>query len=152
MYKSRCHLSALYTADKRSRHLGSDGVYLDDITELEPEVAALYFPKRYIATLLFFILSVSLLGDCLPVCLSFYLSLSLRLSIYLSVCLYICLSMCLSMYLSICLSACLSFCLLCCLSVCLPVYLFIYLSVCFSVLKVRTAAQGVCVAKARYAA
>uniref|UniRef100_A0A8C2BFE3 phosphatidate phosphatase n=1 Tax=Cyprinus carpio TaxID=7962 RepID=A0A8C2BFE3_CYPCA len=32
--------------DKRSRHLGSDGVYLDDITELEPEVAALYFPKR----------------------------------------------------------------------------------------------------------
>lgn len=34
-------------ADKRSRHLGSDGIYLDDITELEPEVAALYFPKRY---------------------------------------------------------------------------------------------------------
>uniref|UniRef100_A0A8C7N8V4 phosphatidate phosphatase n=1 Tax=Oncorhynchus kisutch TaxID=8019 RepID=A0A8C7N8V4_ONCKI len=33
-------------ADKRSHHLGSDGVYLDDITELEPEVAALYFPKR----------------------------------------------------------------------------------------------------------
>uniref|UniRef100_A0AAQ5XTX6 phosphatidate phosphatase n=1 Tax=Amphiprion ocellaris TaxID=80972 RepID=A0AAQ5XTX6_AMPOC len=32
--------------DKRSRHLGSDGVYLDDITDLEPEVAALYFPKR----------------------------------------------------------------------------------------------------------
>ncbi|XP_051500259.1 phosphatidate phosphatase LPIN1 [Myxocyprinus asiaticus] len=31
--------------DKRSRHLGSDGVYLDDITELEPKVAALYFPK-----------------------------------------------------------------------------------------------------------
>uniref|UniRef100_W5LIR8 phosphatidate phosphatase n=1 Tax=Astyanax mexicanus TaxID=7994 RepID=W5LIR8_ASTMX len=31
--------------DKRSRHLGSDGVYLDDLTELEPEVAALYFPK-----------------------------------------------------------------------------------------------------------
>ncbi|XP_047244599.1 phosphatidate phosphatase LPIN1 isoform X1 [Girardinichthys multiradiatus] len=31
--------------DKRSRHLGSDGIYLDDITELEPEVAALYFPK-----------------------------------------------------------------------------------------------------------
>uniref|UniRef100_A0A673CA30 phosphatidate phosphatase n=1 Tax=Sphaeramia orbicularis TaxID=375764 RepID=A0A673CA30_9TELE len=29
----------------RSRHLGSDGIYLDDITELEPEVAALYFPK-----------------------------------------------------------------------------------------------------------
>uniref|UniRef100_A0A673ZLC3 phosphatidate phosphatase n=1 Tax=Salmo trutta TaxID=8032 RepID=A0A673ZLC3_SALTR len=32
--------------DKRSHHLGSDGIYLDDITELEPEVAALYFPKR----------------------------------------------------------------------------------------------------------
>lgn len=31
--------------DKRSRHLGADGVYLDDITELGPEVAALYFPK-----------------------------------------------------------------------------------------------------------
>ncbi|KAL7889009.1 hypothetical protein AOLI_G00039830 [Acnodon oligacanthus] len=31
--------------DKRSRHLGSDGVYLDDITDLDPEVAALYFPK-----------------------------------------------------------------------------------------------------------
>ncbi|XP_062857157.1 phosphatidate phosphatase LPIN1 isoform X2 [Trichomycterus rosablanca] len=31
--------------DKRSRHLGSDGVYLEDLTELEPEVAALYFPK-----------------------------------------------------------------------------------------------------------
>ncbi|XP_072107362.1 phosphatidate phosphatase LPIN1-like isoform X14 [Mobula birostris] len=31
--------------DKRSRHLGLDGVYLDDITEMNPEVAALYFPK-----------------------------------------------------------------------------------------------------------
>ncbi|KAF3849766.1 hypothetical protein F7725_019485 [Dissostichus mawsoni] len=31
--------------DKRSCHLGSDGIYLDDITDLEPEVAALYFPK-----------------------------------------------------------------------------------------------------------
>ncbi|XP_059376488.1 phosphatidate phosphatase LPIN1-like isoform X2 [Carassius carassius] len=36
--------------DKRSRHLGSDGVYLDDITELQPEVAALYFPKSDGAT------------------------------------------------------------------------------------------------------
>lgn len=36
-----CHL------EKRSQHLGADGIYLDDITELEPEVAALYFPKRY---------------------------------------------------------------------------------------------------------
>lgn len=34
--------------EKRSRHLGSDGIYLDDITELEPEVAALYFPKRFV--------------------------------------------------------------------------------------------------------
>uniref|UniRef100_A0A8C2FXQ1 phosphatidate phosphatase n=1 Tax=Cyprinus carpio TaxID=7962 RepID=A0A8C2FXQ1_CYPCA len=33
--------------DKKSCHLGSDGVYLDDIKDLEPEVAALYFPKRY---------------------------------------------------------------------------------------------------------
>ncbi|XP_065112466.1 phosphatidate phosphatase LPIN1 isoform X2 [Paramisgurnus dabryanus] len=32
--------------DERSRHLGADGVYLDDITQLEPEAAALYFPKR----------------------------------------------------------------------------------------------------------
>uniref|UniRef100_A0A8B9L0Q2 phosphatidate phosphatase n=1 Tax=Astyanax mexicanus TaxID=7994 RepID=A0A8B9L0Q2_ASTMX len=37
--------SSLYPTDKRSRHLGSDGVYLDDLTELDPEVAALYFPK-----------------------------------------------------------------------------------------------------------
>uniref|UniRef100_H0X9G9 phosphatidate phosphatase n=1 Tax=Otolemur garnettii TaxID=30611 RepID=H0X9G9_OTOGA len=32
--------------DKRSRHLGSDGVYLDDLTDMDPEVAALYFPKN----------------------------------------------------------------------------------------------------------
>lgn len=32
--------------DKRSRHLGADGVYLDDLTDLDPEVAALYFPKN----------------------------------------------------------------------------------------------------------
>ncbi|KAM5164059.1 phosphatidate phosphatase LPIN1 isoform 2-T3 [Mantella aurantiaca] len=31
--------------DKRSRHLGTDGVYLDDITCMDPEIAALYFPK-----------------------------------------------------------------------------------------------------------
>ncbi|XP_068598491.1 phosphatidate phosphatase LPIN1 [Brachionichthys hirsutus] len=31
--------------EKRSQHLGADGIYLDDITELEPDVAALYFPK-----------------------------------------------------------------------------------------------------------
>ncbi|MBN3282576.1 LPIN1 phosphatase, partial [Polyodon spathula] len=35
----------LQPVNKRSRHLGADGIYLDDITELEPEVAALYFPK-----------------------------------------------------------------------------------------------------------
>jgi len=33
--------------DKRSRHLGADGVYLDDLTDMDPEVAALYFPKKY---------------------------------------------------------------------------------------------------------
>ncbi|NWQ74884.1 LPIN1 phosphatase, partial [Columbina picui] len=32
--------------DKRSRHLGADGVYLDDLPDMEPEVAALYFPKN----------------------------------------------------------------------------------------------------------
>lgn len=35
------------SSEKRSQHLGADGIYLDDITELEPEVAALYFPKRF---------------------------------------------------------------------------------------------------------
>uniref|UniRef100_A0A8C6NHS0 phosphatidate phosphatase n=1 Tax=Nothobranchius furzeri TaxID=105023 RepID=A0A8C6NHS0_NOTFU len=35
-------------ATQRSQHLGADGVYLDDLTELEPEVAALYFPKSSI--------------------------------------------------------------------------------------------------------
>lgn len=33
--------------DKRSRHLGADGVYLDDLPDMDPEVAALYFPKKY---------------------------------------------------------------------------------------------------------
>ncbi|XP_047219759.1 phosphatidate phosphatase LPIN1 isoform X3 [Girardinichthys multiradiatus] len=37
--------SPLKRKEKRSQHLGADGVYLDDITDLEPEVAALYFPK-----------------------------------------------------------------------------------------------------------
>ncbi|CAH2246090.1 Hypothetical predicted protein [Pelobates cultripes] len=36
--------------DKRSRHLGADGVYLDDLTCMDPEVAALYFPKSGEAT------------------------------------------------------------------------------------------------------
>uniref|UniRef100_A0A672R562 phosphatidate phosphatase n=1 Tax=Sinocyclocheilus grahami TaxID=75366 RepID=A0A672R562_SINGR len=54
--QSKTYLAKTYNAalhqflDKRSRHLGSDGVYLDDITELEPEVAALYFPKSDGAT------------------------------------------------------------------------------------------------------
>ncbi|KAF3855967.1 hypothetical protein F7725_016690, partial [Dissostichus mawsoni] len=30
---------------KRNHHLGPTGIYLDDLTKLEPEVAALYFPK-----------------------------------------------------------------------------------------------------------
>uniref|UniRef100_A0A8B9L495 phosphatidate phosphatase n=1 Tax=Astyanax mexicanus TaxID=7994 RepID=A0A8B9L495_ASTMX len=45
LYVSALSQSSLYPTDKRSRHLGSDGVYLDDLTELDPEVAALYFPK-----------------------------------------------------------------------------------------------------------
>uniref|UniRef100_A0A8C3G4U1 phosphatidate phosphatase n=1 Tax=Cyclopterus lumpus TaxID=8103 RepID=A0A8C3G4U1_CYCLU len=32
---------------KRNHHLGPTDIYLDDLTTLEPEVAALYFPKRY---------------------------------------------------------------------------------------------------------
>ncbi|XP_068168512.1 phosphatidate phosphatase LPIN1 isoform X2 [Antennarius striatus] len=39
--------------EKRSQHLGADGIYLDDITELEPEVAALYFPKSDGGSVLF---------------------------------------------------------------------------------------------------
>ncbi|XP_044540525.1 phosphatidate phosphatase LPIN1-like, partial [Gracilinanus agilis] len=31
---------------KRNRHLGADGVYLDDLPDMDPEVAALYFPKN----------------------------------------------------------------------------------------------------------
>ncbi|XP_034022928.1 phosphatidate phosphatase LPIN2-like isoform X2 [Thalassophryne amazonica] len=30
---------------KRNHHLGPTGIYLDDLTKLDPEVAALYFPK-----------------------------------------------------------------------------------------------------------
>ncbi|XP_054472188.1 zgc:123305 isoform X2 [Anoplopoma fimbria] len=32
-------------AGKRNHHLGPTGIYLDDLTKLDPEVAALYFPK-----------------------------------------------------------------------------------------------------------
>ncbi|XP_025057625.1 phosphatidate phosphatase LPIN1 isoform X2 [Alligator sinensis] len=38
--------SPLKKKDKRSRHLGADGVYLDDLTDMDPEVAALYFPQN----------------------------------------------------------------------------------------------------------
>uniref|UniRef100_A0A8C5FJA8 phosphatidate phosphatase n=1 Tax=Gadus morhua TaxID=8049 RepID=A0A8C5FJA8_GADMO len=37
--------SAMVEPSKRSQHLGPTGIYLDDLTTLEPEVAALYFPK-----------------------------------------------------------------------------------------------------------
>uniref|UniRef100_A0A669DRV4 phosphatidate phosphatase n=1 Tax=Oreochromis niloticus TaxID=8128 RepID=A0A669DRV4_ORENI len=40
-----CLLGMAAFKSTRSQHLGADGIYLDDITELEPEVAALYFPK-----------------------------------------------------------------------------------------------------------
>ncbi|XP_077583061.1 phosphatidate phosphatase LPIN2 isoform X2 [Stigmatopora nigra] len=33
---------------KRNNHLGPKGIYLDDLTSLEPELAALYFPKSEI--------------------------------------------------------------------------------------------------------
>uniref|UniRef100_A0AAQ4RL55 phosphatidate phosphatase n=1 Tax=Gasterosteus aculeatus aculeatus TaxID=481459 RepID=A0AAQ4RL55_GASAC len=36
-----CH----FVAGKRNHHLGPTGIYLDDLTTLEPDVAALYFPK-----------------------------------------------------------------------------------------------------------
>ncbi|XP_020786569.2 phosphatidate phosphatase LPIN2-like isoform X2 [Boleophthalmus pectinirostris] len=31
--------------EKRSHHLGTSGIYLDDLTSMDPEVALLYFPK-----------------------------------------------------------------------------------------------------------
>lgn len=33
-------------AGKRNHHLGPADIYLDDLTTLDPEDAALYFPKR----------------------------------------------------------------------------------------------------------
>jgi len=36
-----------FCSGKRNHHLGPTGIYLDDLTTLQPEVAALYFPKRY---------------------------------------------------------------------------------------------------------
>uniref|UniRef100_A0AAY4ET09 phosphatidate phosphatase n=1 Tax=Denticeps clupeoides TaxID=299321 RepID=A0AAY4ET09_9TELE len=42
----RCKLSFVHIdAGKRSHHLGPSDIYLDDLTNLDPEVAALYFPK-----------------------------------------------------------------------------------------------------------
>ncbi|XP_041080976.1 phosphatidate phosphatase LPIN2-like isoform X1 [Polyodon spathula] len=35
---------------KRSQHLGPSDIYLDDLTNLDPEVAALYFPKSDVET------------------------------------------------------------------------------------------------------
>uniref|UniRef100_A0A8C9W393 phosphatidate phosphatase n=1 Tax=Scleropages formosus TaxID=113540 RepID=A0A8C9W393_SCLFO len=35
----------LFLAGKRSQHLGPADIYLDDLSRLDPEVAALYFPK-----------------------------------------------------------------------------------------------------------
>lgn len=32
---------------KRNQHLGPTDIYLDDLNSLDPDVAALYFPKRY---------------------------------------------------------------------------------------------------------
>ena len=32
---------------KRSQHQGPEDIYLDDLTALEPHIAARYFPKRY---------------------------------------------------------------------------------------------------------
>uniref|UniRef100_A0A8C0LW09 phosphatidate phosphatase n=1 Tax=Canis lupus dingo TaxID=286419 RepID=A0A8C0LW09_CANLU len=45
---AQCFLSRNFVSysNKRSRHLGADGVYLDDLTDMDPEVAALYFPKN----------------------------------------------------------------------------------------------------------
>uniref|UniRef100_A0A8C4DSJ4 phosphatidate phosphatase n=1 Tax=Dicentrarchus labrax TaxID=13489 RepID=A0A8C4DSJ4_DICLA len=36
---------AVTATSKRNQHLGPTGIYLDDLTTLDPEVAALYFPK-----------------------------------------------------------------------------------------------------------
>lgn len=35
-----------WNAGKRSQHLGPSDIYLDDLSNLNPEAAALYFPKR----------------------------------------------------------------------------------------------------------
>lgn len=45
---NRCETFDLYVflLVKRSQHLGPSDIYLDDLLSLNPEVAALYFPKR----------------------------------------------------------------------------------------------------------
>uniref|UniRef100_A0A8C9TI20 phosphatidate phosphatase n=2 Tax=Scleropages formosus TaxID=113540 RepID=A0A8C9TI20_SCLFO len=40
----------LFLAGKRSQHLGPADIYLDDLSRLDPEVAALYFPKSEMET------------------------------------------------------------------------------------------------------
>uniref|UniRef100_A0A665T6T4 phosphatidate phosphatase n=1 Tax=Echeneis naucrates TaxID=173247 RepID=A0A665T6T4_ECHNA len=50
VYVSLCHslpnvFLCLSTIGKRNHHLGPTDIYLDDLTSLNPEVAALYFPK-----------------------------------------------------------------------------------------------------------
>lgn len=37
---------------KRSQHQGPEDIYLDDLNVLEPDVAARYFPKRFVTKLL----------------------------------------------------------------------------------------------------
>uniref|UniRef100_A0A8C7G9X1 phosphatidate phosphatase n=1 Tax=Oncorhynchus kisutch TaxID=8019 RepID=A0A8C7G9X1_ONCKI len=39
-------LASLAMASKRSQHLGPSDIYLDDLSNLDPEVAALYFPPK----------------------------------------------------------------------------------------------------------
>ncbi|XP_056293366.1 phosphatidate phosphatase LPIN2-like isoform X2 [Pseudoliparis swirei] len=39
------HTTGGHEKGKRNHHLGPTGIYLDDLTTLQPEVAALYFPK-----------------------------------------------------------------------------------------------------------
>uniref|UniRef100_A0A8D0CIT3 phosphatidate phosphatase n=1 Tax=Scleropages formosus TaxID=113540 RepID=A0A8D0CIT3_SCLFO len=41
---------SLFLAGKRSQHLGPADIYLDDLSRLDPEVAALYFPKSEMET------------------------------------------------------------------------------------------------------
>lgn len=36
---------------KRSQHQGPEDIYLDDLNVLEPDVAARYFPKRFVMKL-----------------------------------------------------------------------------------------------------